>query len=168
MNPSYFRIKLPFEEAKVRLCKWWGIDAPTELINIDYFKAVESACNENGNWRGAALYVYENDEWTVFEDLSGGFATIPADSWAKFAQKDSFIFAGYNDAIPYGELIVIDDGEIIREFLDFSDEPEENVDIGKLEQEEETPIESWCEVASFVDEDDIAFSDTGWLWVQCN
>ncbi|MBZ9687369.1 hypothetical protein G9F72_013640 [Clostridium estertheticum] len=52
--------------------------------------------------------------------------------------------------------------------MDMPDDPELNVDMWKLEREEEQPIHSWVDVASFVDEDDIIFSDAGWLWIQCN
>ncbi|MBU3129788.1 hypothetical protein [Clostridium tagluense] len=166
LNPSYFRIKLSVEEAKKRLSNWWGVAAPTEFFKIDYSHAVANACDKNGMWRGEALYIYQNDEWAVFEDLSGGFGTIPATSWIEFAQKDSFVFAGYNDSIPYGELIIIQNGKVLREFMDMPDDPELNIDMGKLEKEEGKPIHSWVDVASYVDEDSIIYSDTGWLWIQ--
>ncbi|GCD10057.1 hypothetical protein Ctaglu_16800 [Clostridium tagluense] len=76
------------------------------------------------------------------------------------------MFAGYNDSIPYGELIIIRNGKILREFMDMPDDPELNIDMGKLEKEEEKPIHSWVDVASYVDEDSIIYSDTGWLWIQ--
>lgn len=166
LNPSYFRIKLSMEEAKKRLCNWWSVDAPREFFKTDYSHAVSNACDKNGMWRGDALYIYQNDEWTVFEDLSGGFGTIPAASWIKFSQKDSFVFAGYNDSIPYGELTIIENGKVAREFMDMLHEPELNINMGKLEQEEEEPIQSWVDVASFIDEDTIIYSDAGWLWIQ--
>lgn len=142
----------------------------TEMKNIvetNCIRAIELSCNENGTWRGQAGFFYKNGEWTVFEDLSGGFSTIPSESWLVFAQKDPFTYAGYNDAIPYGELIVIENKVILREFLDISDDSEANVNKGKLPIEEEQPIKSWTEVASLVD-DELSFSDTGWLWVNEN
>jgi hypothetical protein len=165
MNPSYFRIKLPLEEAKKRLCDWWGVSEPQEPVKTDSTNAVRLACTESGMWRGGALYFYQSDDWTVFEDLSGGFSSIPGSSWLDFAKQDSFVFAGYNDSIPYGELIVIEKGQIVREFVDVPDEPDENRNIGKLTQEEEEPIQSWIDVASFVDEENLAFSEEGWLWL---
>ncbi len=165
MSPSYFRIKVPLEEAKTRLLKWWGVNEPIEYIETVSTKAVELACTEDGQWRGGALFFYEKGEWSVFEDLSGGFGGVSAGSWAGFAQDDSFLFAGYNDSIPYGELIAFENGTVVREFLDYPDEPDENLDKGKLPIEEQTPIKSWIDIASFVDEDDLAFSESGWLWV---
>ncbi len=168
LNPSYFRIKLPIEAAKNRFCEWMEISEMKNIVETDCVKAIELSCNENGTWRGQAVFFYQNDDWTVFEDLSGGLSTIPAESWLVLAHKDPFTFAGYNDAIPYGELIVIENGEILREFLDIPGDPEANINKGKLSIEEEQPIESWLEVASFVDEDELAFSETGWLWVNEN
>ena len=106
MNPSYFRIKLNMDEAVKRLCAWIGSDYK-EKIETNYSKAVDVSLNENGQWKGACLYVYENDDWTVFEDLSGGYGFIEAEEWLKFAKNDEFVLAGYNDAIICAEMIFI-------------------------------------------------------------
>jgi hypothetical protein len=165
MNPSYFRIKLPLEEAKKRLSQWCRVPEPGTLIKTNSSEAIDLACTEEGEWRGDALFLYKNEGWSVFEDLSGGFGSIKAKRWLEFAQTDAFVFGGYNDSIPYGELIVIEHGKIMREFMHCPDEPEDNVDSGKLPWEKDGPIESWIEVASFVDDDDLVFSESGWLWV---
>ncbi len=165
MNPSYFRIRLPLKDAKDRLRKWWGVEEPTECIETNASQAVDLAITPNGQWRGGALFFYENDGWSVFEDLSGGFGSVPSSMWQEFAQLDDFVFAGYNDAIPYGELIVIKQGIVLREFMNYPDDPDENINKGHLASEVDRPITSWVEVASFVDDDPFAFSDRGWLWV---
>src|SRR4030095_1597783 len=117
MNPSYFRIRLPKDDAMTRFASWFGLPElePPKVVSLS--DSVDLECDENGHWRGAALYVYENGGWTVFEDLSGHCGSIPADSWLSFAESDDFVFAGYNDAIGYGELIVIENGTVVREFL---------------------------------------------------
>lgn len=165
MNPSYFRIRLPLDAAKLRLAEWRGFPELRDLTKTDSVKAVDLACDEQGQWRGAALYFYEHDGWSAFQDLSGGFGFIAADEWLKFAQNDSLVVAGYNDAICEGELIVIEHGKIVRDFVECPDVPEENRNSGRLPQEDDKPISSWIEVASFVDEDPLAFSEEGWLWV---
>lgn len=165
MNPSYFRIRLPLEKAKKRLNDWWGVSQPQEPVKTDSTSAVRLACTESGVWRGGALYFYQSGDWAVFEDLSGGFSFTPASSWLAFAKQDSFVFAGYNDSIPYGELIAIEKGQVVREFVDLPDEPKEGRDAGKLVQEEERPIQGWIDVAAFIDEDELAFSEEGWLWL---
>ncbi|EKQ57446.1 MULTISPECIES: hypothetical protein [unclassified Clostridium] len=167
MNPSYFRIKLPKDEAISRLTSWLNSERKFKLIETDSIKAINLACNENGTWKSLdSVFLYENEGWTVFEDLTGGYSGVPSKSWLNFAQKESFVFAGYNDAICYGELIVIEDGKIIREFLEDQEREEYNKDVGELSFEKELPIESWREVADFVDNDDLAFLEYGWLLIQ--
>jgi hypothetical protein len=165
MNPSYFRIRLPKSDAMARFASWFHLPElePPRVVSLS--DAVDSACDENGRWRGSALYVYENGDWTVFEDLSGHCGSISADSWLSFAEYDAFIFAGYNDAISYGELIVIENGVVVREFLYDADNPEVNVNRGELTSSSVEPMESWIEAASFVDDDDLAFSENGLLWL---
>jgi hypothetical protein len=41
-----------------------------------------------------------------------------------------------------------------------------NVDRGRLPFEQEHPLKSWIEVASFVDDDELFFADNGWLWAE--
>ena len=159
MNLSYFRIKLSEEESINRLRNWIG-KAPKEVVETNYSNAVDVAC-ENETWKGRAIYVYHNAPWTVFEDLSGSFSDISAENWLQFAEKDSLIVAGYNDAILFAEFITIENGVVIRDFFEDYDNPEDNRNIGILPFEQETPIESWIEVAAFVDDDNIVFSENG-------
>ena len=166
MNPSYFRIKLPFSQAVDRLCEWTGVKNPSPMIETDSVKAVELACTEQGTWKLGALFISQVEDWTVFSDLTGAFSSITAGTWLGFAKRNEFVAAGYNDTVPYGELVVISNGEVLREFMDYPDEPEENRDLGCLPGESENPIKSWIEVASFVDDDELGYSDDGWLWVQ--
>jgi hypothetical protein len=165
MNPSYFRIRLPKSDAMARLASWTNapeLEPPREVALSD---AVKLACDENGHWRGSALYLYENRGWTVFEDLSGYCSYIPSDSWLSFAQYDDFVFAGYNDAIAYGELIVIENGAVVREFLYQGDDADDNVNRGILVGSAIEPMESWIQAARFIDDDDLAFSENGLLWL---
>lgn len=161
----YFRIRLPLSDAMERFRSWCGQPElePPKLVALS--DAVRAACDENGHWRGAALYVYENTGWTVFEDLSGQAGGSPADSWLSFAESDDFVLAGYNSAILCGELIVIENGVVVREFGYDCDNPEFNVNRGELTGSSIEPLESWVEVAEFVDGDKIAYSDHGLLWM---
>lgn len=78
MNPSYFRIHVSLDAAIPRLADWWGAD-PEDLVETDSVKAVDLACTPDGQWRGGALFLYEREGWSVFEDLSGGFSDQPAE-----------------------------------------------------------------------------------------
>ena len=165
MNPSYFRIRAPLAEAMSRLSAWVNSPELEPPRDVALSEAVSLACDESGNWRGSALYLYHNDGWTIFEDLSGHFGSLPATTWKSFAQNDSFVFAGYNDAIGYGELTVIENGAILREFLFDSDNSDVNVNHGLLEGNPVEPIETWIQAARFVDGDEIVFSEYGLLWI---
>ncbi len=159
MNPSYFRIKTDLESAINRL-ENWNKKAFFEKQQVEYSEAVDKSLDENGQWKGSCLYAYEEEGWSVFEDLSGFYTSIPAESWLFFAGNYDFVFAGYNDAMPYGEMIVISGGEVLKEFWDY---PIENdlVNLGDGYPE----IESWEDVIDFIEEDDIVYSDEGVLLI---
>jgi len=164
MNPSYIRIRTPMSDAMARYAAFVGtpeIEPPTEL---DYGDSVRFAC-DGLDWRGMAVFVYENGEWTIFEDLSGHCGGRAAEAWLRFANSDDFVFAGYNDSIGYGELIVIRNRVIEREFLYDKESPEANADRGRLQEEGIEPIKSWIQVARFVDEDDLLLGERGLLWI---
>lgn len=160
MNPSYFRINLPKEKAIEWLCQWneCGIK---EQIETAYGNAVKVSVDDSGSWKGLCLYAYENDGWTVFEDLSGGFVTIPADAWIRFAGEADLVVAGYNDAIMYGELIIITQGVVEKEFLEDISFPEDNINRGESYLE----IQSWVDVVGFVDDDAYVYADEGMVLI---
>lgn len=149
-----------------RLFDWQGVNDPRPLTKTDCSRAVDLACTDQGTWRGNALLISDLGDWTLFCDLSGGYSSIPARRWQEFAKNDDFVFASYNDAIGFAELVVIESGQILREFLDSPDQSEENVNIGRLPVEADRCFQDWVDIASFVDSDDLGFSPIGWLWVQ--
>src|SRR5262249_21554512 len=119
-------------------------------------QAVRSAC-KNGVWRSTvAVYVYENEPWTVFDDLTGYLATFTAGQWREFAGPDELVVAGYNDAVPYGQLIVVRSGRVVREFLEDRQDPRQDVNRGSLDSEKARPIHDWVSAAAFADDDKIA------------
>lgn len=156
MNPSYFRIKLARDEALERLCAW-NKRPVREEIEVESTKAVSVAVDENGLWKGACLYVYENAGWTVFEEMSGHHSFVDAENWKAFAGDDSLVVAGYDEALLCAELVVIEDGTVVKNFAEIEDAPEENVNQGTGFDE----IRSWVDVASFVDDDDLVCSGDG-------
>ena len=160
MNPSYCRIRIPKDEALQRFADWNHLPQIGPLAASNSMEAVHLACDERGMWRGHAIFISERSGWTLFHDLSGCLGAIPAEKWRDFAQADDLVFAGYNDAIRYGELIAISGGSVIREFVDSGDASEPEVNIGRLESERDR-FKTWIDVATFVDEDKLAFSDSG-------
>lgn len=163
MNPSYFRVELGKRTATNRLLTYLNLSEIQEPVKTDVMEAIDKVV-EDGIWKEIPLYFYENQSWTVFEDLSGWFSGLSYKDWLKFAEEDEFVLAGYNDAISYGQLIVIKNGKLIRDFLYDEQQPQDNVNFGKLEYETDSPINTWIDVASFVDEDELAFSKDGYLW----
>ena len=148
-----------------RLLTWSQRPELAPPVEVELLHAVELACDDQGQWRGCALFVYENREWTVFEDLTGCFSALPSEDWLRFAQEDDFLLAGYNDAIPYGELIAIQDGKVLREFFEDRQDPKDNRNKGYIPLENTQPIQSWIEVGTLVDEDHIVGAEQGWLWL---
>lgn len=164
MNPSYLRIRLPLVQAMARFSQWLNLpELEPPKLETD---PVDAAC-ENGAWRSlVAVFIYEAQGWTVFEDLTGYLASFSAEQWRVLAGNEELVFAGYNDAIPYGQLIVIRSGNVLREFLDNQQNPNQNVNRGRLDFEQQSPIDNWISLADFVDEDEIASEpDTGLLWM---
>ena len=166
MCPSYARVRLPLAESLVRFAEWVGLPALGPPSKLKWNEVVEAAC-EDGVWRSlVAVFIYESGEWTVFADQTGHLASFSADQWRSFAVRNEFVFAGYNDTVPYGQLIVVRDGCVVREFLEDRQDPGQNVNRGKLEFENESPIKDWITAASFVDGDEIvSYPDTGFLWM---
>ena len=166
MNPSYLRIRLPLATAMSRFGAWIGLPELAPARHIKSSKAVDKACDASGNWRGVAVFVHESSGWTVFDDLTGFLASVSAPRWAELAAGDELVFAGYNDAVPYGQLIVVQNGIVVREFLEDLQDPGQNVNRARLEFERDSPIDGWVAVASFVDQDELAdlAADDGLLW----
>lgn len=164
MNPGYCRLSVPKDEALRRFAVWNQLSDIGPLVPTVIERATELACDETGAWRGNAVFVSELPGWTLFQDLSGALGSIPAESWLNFAGADDLVVAAYNDAIPYGELIMISAGAVVREFLHDPGLPEDNIDNG-ISTSNFEPLRTWLEVARFVDADDSGFCESGWLWV---
>jgi hypothetical protein len=160
MNPSYCRLRVPQAPALERFAAWQQLPRVGPLVSADSVEAVRLACDERGMWRGNAVLVSEIQGWTLFLDLSGALGGIPADRWQVFAGPDDLVFAGYNDAIEYGEFVAVRGGRVVREFLDDLHSPEANVNAGVTDSAGE-PFKSWVDVAAFVDADELAFSEAG-------
>ncbi|WP_435006056.1 hypothetical protein P12x_003730 [Tundrisphaera lichenicola] len=164
MNPSYCRLNVPLSDALKRFATWNHLAKVGPLIPATVSEAIRLACDDRGMWRGNAVLISEVAGWTLFEDLSGALGAIPANKWLVFAGMDEILYVGYNDAIPYAELVAIRDGRVIREFLDDPGSPEPHINTGAIESEYE-PFECWSDVAGFVDADPLGFSEAGLLWV---
>ncbi len=119
-------------------------------------------------WKGMAVYIFASGPWTVIEELSGGLAARPAEDWVRLADGGDLIYAGYNDAIGYGELVRVDRGKLVRHFLQDEQDPSADVSVGRLPEEAREPMAHWTDVAKFVDEEEeeaLTGRERGWLWI---
>ena len=84
----------------------------------------------------------------------------------RLADGGDLVFAGYNDAIGYGELVLIERGKLVRQFLQDEQDPSANVNVGTLPEESRQSFVHWADAANWVDEDeDFATCDRGFLWI---
>jgi hypothetical protein len=126
MNPSYLRLRRPLEDAIARYGAWIGLPGLAPPRDVDEDDAVD-------------VYIFAEGPWTVFEELSGGLAARPAEDWVRLADGGDLIYAGYNDAIGYGELVRVDAGKLVRQFLQDEQDPSADVDVGRLPEEAAEP-----------------------------
>ena len=160
MNPSYARINLPLEHAIQQFSVWLNWPLPEGRILVDSTEAIKLACDLENQWHGSAVFVHHKRDWTTFEDMTGFLGSRSSENWSKFSGFHDLVFAGYNDAIQYAELIAIIGGEVIQDFFFDVSEPllSRNNGTGLVD------ADSWIDIAAFVDKDDFAYSDTGLLW----
>jgi hypothetical protein len=162
----YLRIRSPLEEAMTRYGRWIGkpeLGAPRlvpERDNVD-------AALADGQWLGLAVFVYPSGPWTVFEEISGGLAVRPAASWLELAQGGDLVYAGYNDTVPYAELVAVEHGRLVRQFVQDEQDSSADVDVGRLPEEAKQPFADWMDVMGWVEEDfeELTRPEQGWLWI---
>lgn len=165
MNPSYVRLQVVRPAAMERFSAWLGLPEMEPPTVVHSSEAVDRAVTD-GAWRGVSFLVFEHDDWTAFDDMTGILSTKTSADWLRLAADDRLVFAGYNDAVPCGQLVEVREGKIVRNFLDDQQDPTHNVNEGRLGFEGIYPINTWVEAASFVDGDDQAGSqDYGTLWI---
>ena|SRR5687767_10667511 len=165
-NLSYVRVRCPLEEAMARYGRWIGAPevAPPRLVHerdmIDLALVDEQ-------WLGLAVFIYSSGPWTVFEEVSGGLAPRSAESWLDLAEGGDLVFASYSDAVPYAELVVVERGQLVRQFLQDEQDSSADVDVGQLPEEARRRFETWIDVTGWVEEDELKLTrpQQGWLWI---
>ena len=163
---TYIRLRSPLEEAMGRYGRWIGapeVEPPRLVLERD---AIDLSLDD-GEWRGQAVFVYACGPWTVFDALSVVLDMRSAADWLKLAGGGDLVFASGNDAINYGQVVVIEAGRLIRHCLQDDDHPEDNVDVGRLPEEADRPLEDWIDLMGWVEEDKdkLDYPDQGWLWI---
>ena len=164
---SYVRLHCPLEEAKSRYSRWIGAAEVEPARLVPEGEKIDLALADGDEWAGLTVFIYPSASWTVIDDLSGGLAPRSPDSWLELAQDGDLVYAAYNDAVPYAELIVVQQGKLVRRFLQDEQDPSDNVNEGRLPEEAKDPFEHWPDVAAWVDEDSEKLEpvEQGWLWI---
>ena len=77
------------------------------------------------------------------------------------------MYAGYNDTVPYAQLIMIEQGRLIRQYLQDEQDSSEDIDVGRLPEEANEPFADWNDVMAWVeaDEEKLGRPERGWLWI---
>lgn len=145
---------------------WIGVPelAPPQAVTED--DALDLALDHE-QWKGLAVYIFASGPWTVFSELSGGLAARTAADWVRLADGGDLTYAGYNDAISYGEIVRVERGRLVRHFLQDEQEPSADLDVGRLPDETKQPWSHWADVASWVEqqEEDFTGRERGLLWI---
>jgi hypothetical protein len=159
-------VRRPVEEAMARYGAWIGVPelAPPQAVTED--DALDLALDHE-QWKGLAVYIFASGPWTVFSELSGGLAARTAADWVRLADGGDLTYAGYNDAIGYGEIVRVERGRLVRHFLQDEQEPSADLDVGRLPDETKQPWSHWADVASWVEqqEEDFTGRERGLLWI---
>jgi hypothetical protein len=165
-NLSYVRVRCPLEEALTRYSRWIGMPEVAPRRLVPERDAVHLALAD-GEWMGLAVFVYASGPWTVIEEFSGGLAGRPVESWLELARGGDLVYAGYNDTIPYAQLIVVERGRLLREFLQDEQDSSDDVNVGRLPEEAGRRLETWIDGARWVEEDELKLTrpEQGWLWI---
>ncbi|HSQ66913.1 MAG TPA: hypothetical protein VLM85_27025 [Polyangiaceae bacterium] len=103
----------------------------------------------------------------MFEDLAGllgqkGHASV--EKWLPLAGTDDFVYAEYNDAIPFGGYAEIRGGAVVCDVFDDPADKRFRRSSGRP-QGATKPITTWIEIASLVDEDVDWVDSPGLLWI---
>jgi hypothetical protein len=163
---SYVRVHCPLEDAMARYGRWIGapeVGPPRPVRERD---AIDLALADE-QWLGLAVFIYASGPWTVFEELSGGLALRPAESWLELAQGGDLVYAGYNDTVPYVELVLVEHGRLVRQFLQDEQDSSADVDVGQLPEEAGQRFRDWIDAMGWVEADaeKLARPEQGWLWI---
>ena len=163
---SYVRLRCALAEGLDRYGRWIGTPEVAARRLVRERDAADLAL-DNDEWLGLAVFVYASGPWTVIEELSGGLSERPVASWLELAAGGDLVYAGYNDAIAYAQLIVVERGRLLREFLQDEQDPSHDVNVGQLPEEAEKRLETWIDGARWVEEDELELTrpEQGWLWI---
>ena len=81
---------------------------------------------------GSRCLCYELEGWAVIEEVSGGLGQEPPEKWLALAEGGDLIYVAANDAVPYAQIIAIENGRLVRNILKDESTASDDVDVGRL------------------------------------
>ena len=97
--------------------------------------------------RDSEFYYCDTENYHRFEDFSNFyFVGWDTETWLNIAQGRVLIYGYFSDDDLSAEFIHFKNGECIREFREYSDYEEDNIDLGISPK-----FDSWVDVASYVE-----------------
>ena len=119
-----------------------------QSISANY--SVESACIGQ-EWCGHCIFVAKIRGNTIVDNVSGCLGILTKENWLSVAGGQGLLFQEYNDAIGYGQIIDISNGNIDK-YCIFDDQD-------SISESNDPNITSWVDISSIIDEDDDIYID---------
>jgi hypothetical protein len=166
MVSSYIRLRCPLEEGMARYGRWINAPEVAPPGVVLERKAIDLA-TAGEQWLGLAVFIYASGPWTVIDELSGGLADRPAESWRDLAQGGDLVYAGYNDTVPYAQVVMVERGRLVRQYHQDEQDSSADVDAGQLPEEAKQRFKDWVDAMAWVeaDQEKLDRPKEGWLWI---
>jgi hypothetical protein len=132
MDPRFLHIRADYDDVASVLGKWVGRILNPDDLCIDP--------EENG--------------WST---LSLDLDYVETGDWLKLAQSFDVFYESYSTSLRMGELIFCRDGQLVRHLLIDAENPDQDLDLGRLPSEESTPLKSWGDIWGYVED---------WKWMK--
>jgi hypothetical protein len=99
------------------------------------------------------LSVTEHPNSWVTLDLGGySLEYLDTEDWLRLGKHVDLFFESYSTSLCAGEILVILAGEVRRHIVIDSVHPEHQLNIGRMRYEERSPLLSWTDIWTFVED----------------
>lgn len=107
--------------------------------------------NEESYEYEGELFYDLNKSWSVME--SNEDEQFSRDVILQLAKTDKLIYAYVNEDLLEGELVISENGNIVRELVDCYSLPRLNINIGNIEYEKNNKknMETWIDIGMFIE-----------------
>lgn len=88
-----------------------------------------------------------SDKWCVGNNMEGN--TYAIERLFDLSGNEEIIYIYFDEDDLEGELVIIQNGKIVRKLYDYFSTPELNENIGKIEYENDKKLANWVDIASY-------------------